>query len=55
MTSIERVVTECRRTAQGVGHSEGTRNELRAALENVDLLADAESLSVRELSTRLWF
>jgi polyphosphate kinase 2 len=49
MTSVERAVSEFRRTPQGVGHSERTRQELREALRKVDLLDGARDWSVREL------
>jgi polyphosphate kinase len=49
MTSVERAVSEFRRTPQAVGHSERTRHELREALRKVDLLDDASNWSVREL------
>jgi polyphosphate kinase 2 len=49
MTSVERAVSEFRRTPHGVGHSERTRQELREALRKVDLLDGARNWSVREL------
>jgi len=38
MTSVERAVSQFRRTPSAVGHSERTRHELREALRKVDLL-----------------
>jgi polyphosphate kinase len=49
MTSVERAISEFRRTPHGVGHSERTRQELREALRKVDLLDGARNWSVREL------
>jgi polyphosphate kinase 2 len=49
MTSVERAVSEFRRTPQGVGHSERTRQQLREALRKVDLLDGVRNWSVREL------
>jgi polyphosphate kinase len=49
VTSAEQVLTDFRRTPQGVGHSRQTRQELREALQKVDLLDSLEGLSVREL------
>jgi polyphosphate kinase 2 len=49
MTSIERVISEFRRTPHAVGHSERTRQELREALRKVDLLDGGQNWTVREL------
>ncbi len=49
MTTIERAVDQFRRTPHAVGHSEGTRQQLREALRKVDLLGTDQSWSVREI------
>jgi len=49
MTSVERAVSQFRRTPSAVGHSERTRHELREALRKVDLLDGVQDWSVREL------
>jgi polyphosphate kinase 2 len=49
MTSIERAITEFRRTPHAVGHSERTRQELRDALRTANLLDDGAHYTVREL------
>jgi polyphosphate kinase 2 len=49
MTSVERAVSEFRRTPHAVGHSERTRHELRDALRKVDLLNGVQDWTVREL------
>ncbi len=49
MTSVEQVVNEFRRTPRGAGHSEQTRQELREALQTVDLLDGLAGLSVQDL------
>jgi polyphosphate kinase len=49
MTSAEQVINEFRRTPQGAGHPEQTRQELREALRTVNLLDSLQGLSVQEL------
>jgi polyphosphate kinase 2 len=49
MTSVEKAVSEFRRTPRAAGHSESTRHELREALKKVDLLDDVQNYRVQEL------
>ncbi|RZT85785.1 polyphosphate kinase 2 [Pseudonocardia sediminis] len=46
MTSVEQAVNAFRRTPQGAGHSERTRDELREALRSADLLDGLHNWSV---------
>ncbi|HZS23008.1 MAG TPA: polyphosphate kinase 2 [Pseudonocardiaceae bacterium] len=49
MTSAEQVIHGFRRTPHAAGHSEETRQALREALQNVDLLDSVAGVSVIEL------
>ena len=49
VTSVDLVVDSFRRTPHGAGHSERTRQELRAALAEADLLDGLSGLRIREL------
>jgi polyphosphate kinase len=48
MTAVDLVVDSFRRTPQGVGHSERTRQELLAALAEANLLDGLGGLGIRE-------